>query len=275
MGTLCTTTVSWAASLLLLTLFQTPPDGGDHKPLEGTHWTAIELVGKPTPNQDPKQGAYLQFDASARISGFDGCNRLAGSYQLKGGDSLTFSQMVSTQMACLKSPGIEDAFRDALAKTSRFTLAGDRLELLDAAGTRLGAFRAAPEAPAEPAPSPSPSAGLAGTSWKLVKFQSMDDTTLKPDDEAKYTIEFAADGQLFARIDCNRGHGTWKSPGPNQIELSPMALTRAMCPPGSMHDHIVERWGSITSYVMKGGHLFLALKMDSGIYEFEPITGTQ
>ncbi len=48
----------------------------------------------------------------------------------------------------------------------------------------------------------------------------MDDTTLKPDDEAKYAIEFAADGQLFAHIDCNRGHGTWKSAGPNQIERS-------------------------------------------------------
>ncbi len=54
-----------------------------------------------------------------------------------------------------------------------------------------------------------------------------------------------------------------------------MALTRAMCPPGSMHDQIVKQWGNITSFVMKGGHLFLALKMDSGIYEFEPFTGSK
>jgi para-nitrobenzyl esterase len=116
----------------------------------------------------------------------------------------------------------------------------------------------------------APASGLAGTSWQLVKFQSSDDTTLKPDDRAKYTIEFAADGQLTARIDCNRGRGTWKSAGPSQIEFGPMALTRAQCAPGSLHDQIVKQWGNIRSYVLKDGHLFLALKMDGGIYEFEP-----
>jgi heat shock protein HslJ len=113
--------------------------------------------------------------------------------------------------------------------------------------------------------------GLAGTSWQLVKFQSMDDTTLTPDDRTKYTITFAADGQLSARIDCNRGHGTWRSAGPNQIEFGPLALTRAQCASGSLHDQIVKQWGNIRSYVIRDGHLFLALKLDSGIYEFEPV----
>ena len=35
---------------------------------------------------------------------------------------------------------------------------------------------------------PQPAApGLAGTTWQLVKFQGGDDTTLAPDDRAKYT----------------------------------------------------------------------------------------
>jgi len=57
---------------------------------------------------------------------------------------------------------------------------------------------------------PAPS-GLGDTSWHLVKFQSSDGTILKPDDKAKYTIAFEPDGRLSARIDCNRGRGTWKS----------------------------------------------------------------
>jgi hypothetical protein len=28
---------------------------------------------------------------------------------------------------------------------------------------------------------------------------------------------------------CNRGRGTWKSAGPNQLQFGPLALTRAMC----------------------------------------------
>jgi len=193
-------------------------------------------------------------------------NRITGTYELKG-EQVTFGQMAATQMACLKTSGTEEPFHAALANAARLTIVGDRLELYDAAGTRLAAFVAGNQA------ADSSSAGdLAGTSWQLVKFESSDDTTLTPDDPTKYTIEFAADGQLIARIDCNRGHGTWKSSGPSQIEFGPMALTRALCPPGSLHDQIVKQWGNIRSYVIRDGHLFLALKMDGGIYEFEPLT---
>jgi para-nitrobenzyl esterase len=123
---------------------------------------------------------------------------------------------------------------------------------------------------AQEASTTSPSSGLTGPSWQLVKFQGGDDTTLTPDDRTKYTVEFAAGGQLTARIDCNRGRGTWKSTGSSQIAFGPLALTRAKCPPGSLHDQIVKQWGNIRSYVIKDGHLFLALMADGGIYEFEP-----
>lgn len=112
--------------------------------------------------------------------------------------------------------------------------------------------------------------GLAGTSWQLVEFQGGDDTILRPDDSAKYTLEFHDDGRLTARIDCNRGMGTWSSSGPNQITLNPMALTRAQCAEGPLHDHIVKQLEFISSYVIRDGHLFLALEADGGIYEFEP-----
>jgi para-nitrobenzyl esterase len=79
----------------------------------------------------------------------------------------------------------------------------------------------------------SPQAGLGGTSWQLVKFQGGDGKTLTPDDKAKYTITFGTDNRVSARVDCNRGAGTWKSSGANQLEFGPLALTRAMCPPGS------------------------------------------
>ena len=48
-----------------------------------------------------------------------------------------------------------------------------------------------------------------------------DDKTLTPDDKAKYTITFGNDGRVSARIDCNRGTGTWKSSGPNQLQFGP------------------------------------------------------
>lgn len=115
---------------------------------------------------------------------------------------------------------------------------------------------------------------LGGTSWQLIKFHSSDDKLLTPDDPAKYTIAFGADGNVGARIDCNRGRGSWKSSGRNQLQFGPLALTRAMCPPGSLHDRMVKDWEFVRSYTLKDGHLFLALMADGGIYEFAPIGGS-
>ena len=116
----------------------------------------------------------------------------------------------------------------------------------------------------------SAAAALGGTSWQLVKFQGGDGAVLTPDDRSKYTLAFAADGVVRARIDCNRGNGGWKSSAPEQLELGPMAITRAQCPPGSLHDQIVKQLPYVRSYVMKDARLFLSLMADGGIYEFEP-----
>jgi heat shock protein HslJ len=248
---------------------QTPPSNSASRPLEGTYWRAIELAGKPASAQDAKREAHLRFQPAGRVSGSDGCNQFTGSYQLKA-DTVTFGQLASTQMACVDTGGMEGAFRDALKRATRFTVAGDRLELFEAGGAQLAAFTAG----ARPSP-PSTASALTDTSWQLVKFQGGDGTTLTPDDRAKYTIEFGAGGHLTARIDCNRGRGTWTSSGPNQLQFGPLALTRAQCAAGSLHDHIVKQWPFIRSYVTRDGHLFLSLMADGGIYEFEPLVKKQ
>jgi para-nitrobenzyl esterase len=116
----------------------------------------------------------------------------------------------------------------------------------------------------------SAAAALGGTSWQLVRFQGGDGAVLTPEDKSKYTLAFEPDGVMSARIDCNRARGGWKSAGPNQIEFGPMAITRAQCPPGSLHDQIVKQLPHVRSYVVKEGRLYLSLMADGGIYEFEP-----
>jgi para-nitrobenzyl esterase len=117
---------------------------------------------------------------------------------------------------------------------------------------------------AQTPPQNAPNA-LGGTSWQLVKFEGSDDKTLTPDDKTKYTIAFAGDGNVSVRIDCNRGHGTWKSAGPNQLQFAPLGLTRALCPPAPLNDHIPKHWEYVRSYSFKDGHLFLSLMADGGI----------
>ena len=102
-----------------------------------------------------------------------------------------------------------------------------------------------------------------------MQFQGGDGKVLRPDDRSRYTLAFGADGRLSARIDCNRASGAWKSAQKDQLELGPMAITRAMCPPGSLHDQIVKQLPYVRSYVIRDGKLFLSLMADGGTYEFE------
>ena len=116
-----------------------------------------------------------------------------------------------------------------------------------------------------------PQETLAGTSWQLVRFQGGDGKVLTPDDRSKYTLAFNADGRVAARLDCNRGTGSWKSAGQGQLELGPMAVTRAMCAPGSIDHEISKRLFYVRSYVMKDGRLFLSMMADGGVFELEPL----
>jgi heat shock protein HslJ len=249
-----------AAALVYAVLFAGIADAQPGPPLEGTYWRATELAGKPIPTQESAREPHLVFQLSGRISGADGCNTVTGSYRLKA-DAVSFSQLAGTQTACLTGSEIERAFRDALRSAARFAVTGNRLELFNASGRRTAAFVGREQAGVGP---------LAGTSWQLVRFQGGDDTSMVPDDRSKYTIAFGADGQVTARVDCNRGRGTWKLSGVSQVALSPLALTRAQCPAGSMHDQIVKQWTSIRTYLLREGHLFLLLVADGGAYEFEP-----
>ena len=255
--TTCITTILTAACAWLVAGIA---DAQPAPPLEGTYWRATELAGKPIPTQESEREPHLVFQPLGRISGADGCNTVTGTYQTKA-DAVSFSQLAGTQMACLNRSEIERAFRDALRSAARFVVTGNRLELFNASGRRTAAFAGREQAGSGP---------LAGTSWQLVRFQGGDDTAMTPDDRSKYTIAFGADGQVTARIDCNRGRGTWKPSGVSQVALGPLALTRAQCPAGSMHDQIVKQWTSIRTYLLREGHLFLLLVADGGAYEFEP-----
>lgn len=118
--------------------------------------------------------------------------------------------------------------------------------------------------------STSASANLEGSSWRLVQIAMSDGVTRPAIERSRYTIGFGKEGVLNVRFDCNRGRGSWTSSGPGNLEFGPLALTRALCPTGSLHDDLVRQWPHVRSYVIKDGRLFLSLMADGGIIEFEP-----
>ena len=128
----------------------------------------------------------------------------------------------------------------------------------------------------KPAAGSLANAGIAATSWRLVAFQSMDDSqgTIEPVKGKTYTLDFNANGSVTLQLDCNRGNASYSEGIANatggSLTISPVAATRALCPPPDMGEMLVARLPDVASYTLRDGHLFLSLKMDGGIIEFAP-----
>jgi para-nitrobenzyl esterase len=124
-----------------------------------------------------------------------------------------------------------------------------------------------------PAPQPVPASAapaLQGSSWRLVQLGFGDGTQRAAIERSRYTIGFGTGGVLNVRFDCNRGRGSWTSAGPGQLQFGELALTRALCPTGSLYDDLVRQWPQVRSYQIRDGRLFLLLMADGGSIEFEP-----
>lgn len=122
---------------------------------------------------------------------------------------------------------------------------------------------------------PEMSERLAGTSWRLLEMQSMDDAqgTTRAGNPDRYTITFNEDGTAYMKLDCNRGHSSYEtaSTGADQGSLTfgNIASTMAMCPPDSLSDKLGQQLGFVRSYIVRNGQLNMALMADGGILVWE------
>jgi len=118
---------------------------------------------------------------------------------------------------------------------------------------------------------------FAGTRWRLVEIQSMDDAigTARPIDRDLYTLDLNGGGTAVMQLNCNRGFGPWSAnpigngTGGN-FRIGPLAMTRALCPPPSLDQRIARDMDYVRSFLLKDGRLYLSLMADGGIYVWEP-----
>lgn len=121
---------------------------------------------------------------------------------------------------------------------------------------------------------------LAGSSWRLLAFESTDDAIglVRPGDPSNYTMRLNRDGTVTMRLNCNFASGTWSAePSGNgasgRFEFGPLAATRAPCSPPSMKQDIAALAEFIRTYLLKDGRLYLSLMADGGIYAWEADPG--
>lgn len=109
--------------------------------LTNTTW---QLVHAGSLTYDPKPGVRIismKLSDDKRVTGFLGCNNLAGSYELSKGDYISF-MAASTKMFC-QGDGMkfEDAFNKALTNARKYKVEGERLFLFEENGGLVADFK--------------------------------------------------------------------------------------------------------------------------------------
>ena len=112
---------------------------------------------------------------------------------------------------------------------------------------------------------------VSGTTWQLVSIKGPAPAAVDAADRTKYTVAFEANGSAIIRADCNRGHGSWSSPTPGTLQISQIALTRAMCLNESLSDRFAKELGNARGFELRNGRLFITVE-DGSIYELEPLS---
>jgi heat shock protein HslJ len=111
-------------------------------------------------------------------------------------------------------------------------------------------------APASPAP-----LTLVG-SWQLVSATPTGEAPVNPSEPDRFTAEFAADGRVSLRADCNRCAGGYTATT-GALAVSPMACTRAYCASAPLDTTFTMLVGQATVWTASNGNL--ELRGDSGV----------
>lgn len=109
--------------------------------LENNYWKLVELNGKTVAVIDNQSEPHLILQSEAhRVAGSGGCNRIMGSYAIKG-STVFFQQMASTMMFCAEGMEAERVFLQTLEGEKRWATDSDSLTLTDKQGVIVARFK--------------------------------------------------------------------------------------------------------------------------------------
>lgn len=106
--------------------------------LEGTKWKLLQLRGKQVQNTSERE-LLIEFHEDGRFSANMGCNGIGGNYHIKEGNRITFSQVISTMMACPNMEN-EEIFKSIIETIDNYTISNNKLSLNKARMAPLAVF---------------------------------------------------------------------------------------------------------------------------------------
>ena len=109
----------------------------------GTYWQLVELDGVQLEQKDTGQAPYLTFNPDKTLHGYGGCNKIVGSYLIKG-DVFLFNRGAMSRLACPEGMDLENLLIEILDESESYRVDGDALMLIDQSEKVRARFVAGP-----------------------------------------------------------------------------------------------------------------------------------
>lgn len=227
---------------------------------QGTDEPSVSLIGawkltsygppsSPEPAVEDSE-AGLTFNEDGTVGGNSGCNGFGGNYIVEG-DQITFSEIVSTLIAC-EEPLMsqEEAVLKVLTDAATYKIEGDTLTLTS---NDIVLVLTRSTASTE---EPSDSAALTGA-WKLTSYGSAD-TLSSAVADVDAGLTFNEDGTLTGNAGCNGLGGGYTVEG-DQITFSEIVSTKMACdePRMSQEESALKVLTGTAAYKIEGNTLTL------------------
>ncbi|MCC9166249.1 META domain-containing protein [Pontibacter harenae] len=110
------------------------------------YWILLSLEGQSVQRPNNTQTAYIRFQENDNdITGFTGCNRLYGKYELAGSvNAIRLTNLNAAEVACNNSEQEAKMLR-LLPQVTTYSITGDLLTLYAGGGRAVATFRTGAE----------------------------------------------------------------------------------------------------------------------------------
>ena len=220
--------------------------------VEGATSAGTATPASATPESGSEAVYTAQFLADGTVLLQVDCNRGNATYTIDG-ENIMIMPGITTLAGCT-DPDRDNRFWSALSNAATWSITtgdSDQLTLTAADGS---------EAIFVPV--------VTGVVWQWAKYHGADDVEVTVNDPSRYSLLFQVDGTMQVLADCNTGSGTYAVDGDHIVMT--VGLTKSECGVPDVFNRFTLYLTS-TSFVIRGGHLFLSLPEDGGIAEFMPV----
>lgn len=215
-------------------------------------WLLESLNGETvTHPDDPRKIGFQLLADEDRISGFGGCNQFFGGYTLGSSNSIRFSGMASTKMACLTSTFDENAFLRSFENVDGYQIKDNQLDLLQSGNVVATFMKIEKDSP------------IVDKYWKLMTLDGNKVEMAEGQEREAYFMLKNHDKRLTGFAGCNTFSGTFSLEKENKVSFSKIIATLRACPDLDFNEHnFLKIFSESVTYSIEGD--LLSLYADNG-----------